>query len=60
MKNLLKLEGALQMSKKAQQSISGGYNYITCGVPEQCPDNWFCNGQHCVPCKYGNGTEPGC
>lgn len=60
MKNLLGLPGAQRMSKSSQQSINGGYNYIACFVSKQCPSNWFCNGQHCVPCQYSPGPNPAC
>ncbi|MGK0307364.1 MAG: hypothetical protein ACI8RP_000316 [Urechidicola sp.] len=58
MKNLKNLGEIL--SKEEQRAINGGYSFTACSLDSQCPSNWFCNGKHCVPCRYSTSPSPQC
>lgn len=52
LKNILNLKGTHSLNKEEQSNITGGYDYQPCSSCSQCPAGRFCNGSHCVPCKY--------
>ena len=49
LKNILKLNGAQEMSKNEQKTIQGGYAFYRCA--KGCPDGYRCCSGivHCVP-----------
>jgi hypothetical protein len=59
-KQILNLGKAL--NKAEQKLIKGGYDYIPCSGTScnTCPTERFCNGSHCVPCKYDTQNRPCC